>query len=44
MAKLPEAYVDRKSVLHRVKHTTVPCADKAHRERLMEELIRILTQ
>lgn len=44
MAKLLEEYIDRKSVRHRVEHTTLPLDDNGHRERMMEELIRILTK
>ena len=44
MEKLLEEYIDRKSVRHRVEHTTLALDDNGRRERMMEELIRILTK
>ena len=44
MAKLAEEYMDRKSIRHPVEHITLPSEDAAHRERLTEELIRVLTE
>lgn len=44
MVKLPEEYIDIKSVRHRVEHVTLPLEDQARRDRLAEELIRVLTQ
>lgn len=44
MAKLPEEYVDRKAVHHRVEHVTRTPEDKAQRERILAELTYALTK
>lgn len=44
MAKLPEEYTDVKKVRHRVEHLTLPIADNAYKERIVDELMHALTE
>ena len=44
MAKLLEEYTDIKSIRHRVEHITLPLEDQAHKEKMMEELTRVLAK
>lgn len=44
MAKLPEEYVDVRSVHHRVEHILREPEDKVQQERIVEELTCALTK
>ena len=44
MAELRTEYRDLKEVMHRVEHLTLPTEDKAHRERIVEDLLHALTK
>lgn len=43
MVNLRTEYTDIKDVKHNVEHRTLPDADKNSRERIVEELINVLT-
>lgn len=44
MAKLQEEYTDVKKVRHHVEHLTLQTEDKGQRERIVEELMHVLTK
>ena len=44
MVNLKTEYTDIKEVKHNVEHLTVPADDKNSRERIIEELLNILTR
>jgi hypothetical protein len=44
MEKLPEEYIDIKSVRHRVEHLTLLPDEQPQRERILEELTLALTK
>lgn len=44
MAKLQEEYTDVKKIRHHVEHLTLQTEDKGQRERIVEELMHMLTK
>lgn len=44
MSKLASEYTDMKNVKHTVTHQILPVDDKSDRERIVEELLNILSK
>lgn len=42
MSDLPNEYTDTKGIRHEVKHLIVPAEDKNSKDRIIEELFRLL--